>query len=141
MGSSSRCHAGGNDVLAAALAGIASSEMTRAQYSRSLGAQLQSKAGDQWGFFQAKRLRSVLQRDMLVMLQGISDVRPLDAAALAQAGVDVESPSGRMTVAALQKGELPSAGVAPLTDPNMNAALDAVKERSSIPRSPPCSLE
>ncbi len=116
-------------VVATALAGIASSEMTRAQYSRSLGAQLQSKAGDQWGFFQAKRLRSVLQRDMLVMLQSISDARPLDTAALARAGVDVESPDGRLTVAALQKGELPSASVAPVTDPNMNAALEAVKEQ------------
>jgi hypothetical protein len=31
--------------------------MTQAQYHRSLAAQYQSKAGDQWGFFQAKRIR------------------------------------------------------------------------------------
>ena len=30
------------------LAGLASSEMTRAQYDRSFAAELQSKAGDQW---------------------------------------------------------------------------------------------
>src|SRR5260370_6195018 len=39
------------------LAGLSTSEMTLAQYHRSLAAQNQSKASDQWGFFQAKRLR------------------------------------------------------------------------------------
>jgi hypothetical protein len=34
-------------VIATMLAGLASSEMTKAQYDRSLAAQLQSKAGDQ----------------------------------------------------------------------------------------------
>ena len=41
-------------VVATILAGLASSEMTSAQYDRALAAQLQSKAGDQWGLFQAK---------------------------------------------------------------------------------------
>src|SRR5437016_14453760 len=44
-------------VVATLLAGLSSSEMTRAQYHRSLAAQHQSKAGDQWSFFQAKRIR------------------------------------------------------------------------------------
>jgi hypothetical protein len=44
-------------VLATALAGLSSSEMTLAQYHRSLAAQNQSKASDQWAFFQAKRMR------------------------------------------------------------------------------------
>src|SRR5437764_5396853 len=44
-------------VMATILAGLSSSEMTQAQYHRSLAAQYQSKAGDQWGFFQAKRIR------------------------------------------------------------------------------------
>lgn len=44
-------------VLGTLLAGLSSSEMTLAQYHRSLAAQSQSKAGDQWGFFQAKRIR------------------------------------------------------------------------------------
>jgi hypothetical protein len=44
-------------VVATLLAGLSSSEMTRAQYHRSLAAQNQSKAGDQWNFFQAKRIR------------------------------------------------------------------------------------
>jgi hypothetical protein len=37
-------------VIATMLAGLASSEMTRAQYDRALAAQQQSKAGDQWSF-------------------------------------------------------------------------------------------
>jgi hypothetical protein len=44
-------------VLATLLAGLSSSEMTRAQYHRSLAAQHQSKVSDQWAFFQAKRIR------------------------------------------------------------------------------------
>jgi hypothetical protein len=44
-------------VVATVLAGLSSSEMTLAQYHRSLAAQNQSKASDQWGFFQAKRIR------------------------------------------------------------------------------------
>lgn len=44
-------------VVATILAGVSTSEMTLAQYHRSLAAQNQSKASDQWGFFQAKRLR------------------------------------------------------------------------------------
>src|SRR5258708_34406244 len=44
-------------VVATLLAGLSSSEMTQAQYYRSMAAQYQSKAGDQWGFFQAKRIR------------------------------------------------------------------------------------
>lgn len=44
-------------VLGTLLAGLSSSEMTLAQYHRSLAAQNQSKVGDQWNFFQAKRIR------------------------------------------------------------------------------------
>lgn len=65
-------------VLATLLAGLASSEMTRAQYDRSLAAQLQSKAGDQWNFFQAKRLRGAMQRNAIDLLQISAGVRPLN---------------------------------------------------------------
>src|SRR5262249_28942867 len=44
-------------ILSTILAGLSSSEMTQAQYHRSLAAQNQSRAGDQWGFYQAKRIR------------------------------------------------------------------------------------
>ena len=55
-------------VVATLLAGLASSEMTKAQYERAYGAQLQSRAGDQWAFFQAKRLRGEMQRNTLDIL-------------------------------------------------------------------------
>jgi hypothetical protein len=42
-------------ILATVLAGLSSSEMTLAQYHRALAAQNQSKASDQWTFFQFKR--------------------------------------------------------------------------------------
>jgi hypothetical protein len=56
-------------VIATLLAGLASSEMTKAQYERAYAAQLQSRAGDQWAFFQAKRLRGEMQRNTLDVLQ------------------------------------------------------------------------
>jgi hypothetical protein len=115
-------------VVATALAGLSSSEMTRAQYSRSFAAQLQSKAGDQWGFFQAKRQRSTLQKNTLDLLRSTADVRPFDAAALKRAGVDPDSPAGRLTVAALQKGELPPVGEY-RADPGMMAATDAIEDQ------------
>src|SRR6185295_18286886 len=74
-------------VVATMLAGLASSEMTRAQYDRSLAAQQQSKAGDQWSFFQAKRLRGAYQRNTADLLQSMTEVHPVDPAkfrALAQ---------------------------------------------------------
>lgn len=55
-------------VIATLLAGLASSEMTKAQYERAYAAQLQSRAGDQWAYFQAKRLRGEMQRNTLDIL-------------------------------------------------------------------------
>src|SRR5712671_6014090 len=69
-------------IVATMLAGLASSEMTRAQYDRSLAAQQQSKAGDQWSFFQAKRLRGAYQRNTADLLQTLTEVHSVDAAAL-----------------------------------------------------------
>jgi hypothetical protein len=60
-------------VIATLLAGLASSEMTRAQYDRALGAQLQSKAGDQWGYFQAKKLRGAMQQNSFELLTATTD--------------------------------------------------------------------
>jgi len=60
-------------VVATMLAGLASSEMTRAQYDRALAAQQQSKAGDQWSFFQAKRLRGAYQRNTADLLQAVME--------------------------------------------------------------------
>ena len=68
-------------VIATLLAGLASSEMTRAQYDRAYAAQIQSKAGDQWNYFQAKKLRSAMQRTSLELLQASAEVRPFAASA------------------------------------------------------------
>lgn len=44
-------------VVATFILGRSSAEMTQAQYHRSVAGQNQSKVGDQWAFFQAKRIR------------------------------------------------------------------------------------
>src|SRR5262249_60695012 len=61
-------------VIGTLLAGLSSSEMTLAQYYRSLAAQSQSKAGDQWSFFQAKRIRGQTQEATLELLPALSRV-------------------------------------------------------------------
>lgn len=57
-------------VLATTLAGLSSSEMTRAQYYRAMAAQYQSKATDQWSFFQAKRVRGTVLEESLAASPG-----------------------------------------------------------------------
>lgn len=135
-------------VVATLLAGLASSEMTRAQYDRSLAAQEQSKAGDQWSFFQAKRLRGAFQHNTLDLLESIAEVHPLEAEALRQAAAQLpagaaslkaslsgllNSPAGQKTLAALQEAQLPLLGAGPALDPRLKAALDALE--SSRPES------
>jgi hypothetical protein len=48
-------------ILATMLVGKSSAEMTLAQYHGTQAAQAQSKTGDQWAFFQAKRIRGTIQ--------------------------------------------------------------------------------
>jgi hypothetical protein len=105
-------------VIATMLAGLASSEMTHAQYDRSLAAQLQSKAGDQWSYYQAKKLRSAVAHNTLDLLAATSDVQSLDATILSNADA--------ATVAAFTKNELPAAAPAKFAD-NVQTALDAVE--------------
>ena len=112
-------------VVATALAGLASSEMTRAQYDRSLAAQQQSKAGDQWNFFQAKRLRGAMQRSTMDLLQSTTAVRPLDTGVLAKF---ISAPDP-LAAAALQQGELPAVSAAQMLEVNVKAALDAVENQ------------
>ena len=111
-------------VIATALAGLASSEMTRAQYDRSLAAQLQSKAGDQWNYYQAKKLRSALASDNLDMLIATSMVQPLNAAALNDADTSA--------VTALSNGAFPTPVPAKFDD-NINKAIDAVAASAPEP--------
>ena len=49
-------------VIATLLASRSSGELTQSQYARTIAGQNQSKAGDQWAFFQAKRIRGTIQQ-------------------------------------------------------------------------------
>jgi hypothetical protein len=105
-------------VVATMLAGLASSEMTKAQYDRSFAAQIQSKAGDQWSYYQAKKLRSASARNTLDLLAATSDVLPLDAAVLSNADA--------ATIAAFLKNQLPDVATVKFDD-GVNAALAAME--------------
>ncbi len=109
-------------VVATLLAGLASSEMTRAQYNRSLAAQQQAKAGDQWSFFQAKRLRGTMQVSTLDLLNSTATVQPLDEAGLKKFG-ELDAAAS----AALLKAELPPVPGSPASDPSLKSALEAVE--------------
>ena len=69
-------------VLATALAGWSSSEMTQSMYCRTLAGQYQAKAGDQWAFFQAKRIRSASLDGTIALLRSLGHVEPLDSGRL-----------------------------------------------------------
>ena len=109
-------------VIATLLAGLASSEMNTAQYDRALGAQLQSKAGDQWGYAAAKKTRGALAHNSLDLLAATADVHPLAVASLASAD--------DATVAALVKGDLPAIERVKF-EAEIQAALDAVENSAA----------
>ncbi len=120
-------------VIATMLAGLSSSEMTRAQYDRSLAAQRQSKAGDQWNFFQGKRLRAVMLRGTLDLLGGSAELRSLDAAALRRAfagtpfAAELDAASAPAALAALAGGALPPLPSALALDAGVKAVLLAIE--------------
>ncbi|HVU27111.1 MAG TPA: DUF4337 family protein [Verrucomicrobiae bacterium] len=111
-------------VVATMLAGLASSEMTKAQYDRSLGAQLQSKAGDQWSYYQAKKLRGAEARNTLDLLAAAAEFQPLDASVLTDADA--------ATITAFTQGELPKVVSAKFGD-NVQTALDALENSAPEP--------
>src|SRR5882724_3396618 len=74
-------------VLATVFAGLSSSEMTQAMFHRSLASQQQSKAGDQWAFFQAKRIRGTTLETQVELLQTMAHAIPLQEKQL-QATID-----------------------------------------------------
>ena len=115
-------------VVATLLAGLASSEMTRAQYNRALAAQQQAKAGDQWSFFQAKRLRGTMQLSTLDVLNGTLAVRPLEDAGLTRFG-ELDA----AVAAALLKGEVPPAPASTASDAPLKSALEAVERMKPEP--------
>ncbi len=65
-------------VLATAFAGLSSSEMTQAMFYRSFASQQQSKAGDQWAFFQAKRIRGTSLENTADLLGSLSETAPFN---------------------------------------------------------------
>ncbi len=69
-------------ILATTFAGLSSSEMTQSMFYRSLAAQHQSKAGDQWAFFQAKRIRGTGLEATVDLLQSVTHPEPFSAAQL-----------------------------------------------------------
>lgn len=115
-------------VVATLLAGLSTSEMTKAQYVRALAAQQQSKSGDQWAFFQAKRLRGAIQAGALDTAQlTVGDITP-DAARLRAFAATL--PDSAPLIAALDtllSGELPPQAATPALAPEIRAALDAIE--------------
>jgi uncharacterized protein DUF4337 len=80
-------------VLATIFAGLSSSEMTRSMFYRSLAAQQQSKAGDQWAFFQAKRIRGTSLETTVELLQSLAHPEPFELAGIDKLGAQmVQSP-------------------------------------------------
>ncbi len=123
-------------VIATLLAGLASSEMTRAQYDRALGAQLQSKAGDQWSYFQAKKLRGAIQQNSYELLTAAADIHPIDNPALEKVPAPAALSLDSKVEAALQaidqqKPETEIAGLLKSVDDNsLAAALQTAKDRA-----------
>ena len=83
-------------VMATILAGLSSSEMTQSMYYRSLAAQNQAKAGSQWAFFQAKRIRGTTMETSGDLIRALAETPPLDAVRL-RAGIErIESAARRV---------------------------------------------
>lgn len=120
-------------VVATMLAGLSSSEMTRAQYDRSLAAQQQSKAGDQWNFFQGKKLRGAVQRSTLDGLLAAGDGQGLDETALRSAlsgspvAALLDTPEGRSAWTHALKATWPAVEASALPA-DLMTALQAIEE-------------
>ncbi len=116
-------------VIATLLAGLSNGEMTKAQYTRALAAQQQSKAGDQWAFFQAKRLRSAIQSGTLDVVQITDSEHALNETALRTFADTLPEPTPiRSALALLLAGKLPEQAAAPALDPTLQAAIDAIEQ-------------
>jgi hypothetical protein len=151
-------------VIATFILGQSSSEMTKAQYQRSVAGQNQSKVGDQWAFFQAKRIRgTTYEATAIALLAQKADPFTADTLLEAAAALlreiqltDKELPAGadkaREKLKALRKKaeaaeEQIKAALSPgkdgwkgkrstLTSANVKVALDAL-ETYPDPEAPP----
>jgi chemotaxis regulatin CheY-phosphate phosphatase CheZ len=92
-------------VLATVLAGLSSSEMTQSMFHRSHAAQYQAKAGAQWGFFQAKRIRGTNLETSFDLLKAVANPPPLDVDRLRAAGDRVEDGLRRAAEAVKKEGD------------------------------------
>ena len=115
-------------VISTLLAGLSTSEMSRAQYDRSMAAQQQSLVGDQWGYFQAKKLRSATLKTSLEMLEATSEVHALTKETLASAlgPSAAQDSNAQLTLDALATGKLPHYEGKPLQNAAVQKALDAL---------------
>jgi len=111
-------------VVATILAGLSSGEMSTAQYNRAMAAQFQSKAGDQWSFYQAKRLRASGNQNSIDLLEGLIAPGLLDAGAIATQAKNNES---RIAVLGAL---LPSIAQAPNADA-LTAAIELAEGKES----------
>jgi hypothetical protein len=119
-------------VVATLLAGLASSEMTSAQYDRALGAQLQSKAGDQWSYFQAKKMRSSIQRNSHDLLNATTEIRSTEIPALKNIPAPDTAVADEKVAAALEALEKqnPEPEIAALLKDVKDDALDAALQKA-----------
>lgn len=119
-------------VIATLLAGLSNSEMTKAQYARALAAQQQSKAGDQWAFFQAKRLRGAIQSGTLDVVRISDPGREINAAGLRAFARGL--PDADRVIPALGlllAGRLPEHADVPKPEAAIQKVLDAIEHNAS----------
>lgn len=136
-------------VLSTILAGLSASEGSQAQYYRSMSAQNQAKASDQWGFFQAKKQRSTDSTRTVKILQNLGDIAPLSTDSLAvtvdhliaqvEAGSKLNSEEAAALKAQIARrgaeardairtltAPLPPLPALAIADPNVRQALEAL---------------
>jgi hypothetical protein len=121
-------------VLSTLLAGLSSSEMSFAQYYRSIASQDQSKATDQWGFFQAKKIRGGISGTAAEMLvdQGNADATfsPATLSGIANAPAFLAEmladPKTRQALKLLSDEPLPPIGTSFIADDQLQKAYNAL---------------
>jgi Domain of unknown function (DUF4337) len=107
-------------LVATVLAGLSSSEMTRAQFYRATAAQYQSKAGDQWAFFQAKKIRGTELELTVDRLPVAAKPGAIGSAMLLR---DAQRLCAALEEARKKIAALPQAALK--TDSNLKGAVDA----------------
>ena len=124
-------------VLATLLAGLSVSESNQAQYYRSLSAQNQSKAGDQWNFFQAKKLHATDTTNSVKGMRNLGDVATLKIDSFATVVAHMvqsfaSSPASVEKAHAIQQQILPI-----LSEPDVKFAMEML----TTPLPPPNALK